>query len=50
MPDIKHLSGRRMAMAVEKVCIDLKNITKSYETPVLKIYHYILQIAITLQL
>ena len=23
-------------MAVEKVCIDLKNITKSYETPVLK--------------
>lgn len=36
MPDTKHLSGRRMAMAVEKVCIDLKNITKSYETPVLK--------------
>jgi ABC-type polar amino acid transport system ATPase subunit len=34
--DIKHLSGRRMVMAVEKVCIDLKNITKSYETPVLK--------------
>lgn len=36
IPDIKHLSGRRMVMAVEKVCIDLKNITKSYETPVLK--------------
>lgn len=29
MPDTKHLSGRRMAMAVEKVCIDLKNITKA---------------------